>query len=48
MPANHTEVEKRLWEAADELRGNMDASDYKHVVLALIFLKYSSYASVAK
>ena len=31
-----------LWQMADALRGNMDASDYKHVVLGLIFLKYIS------
>jgi type I restriction enzyme M protein len=31
-----------LWQAADKLRGNMDAADYKHVVLGLIFLKYIS------
>jgi type I restriction enzyme M protein len=34
--------ESTLWQAADKLRGNMDASDYKHVVLGLIFLKYIS------
>jgi type I restriction enzyme M protein len=34
--------EQKLWRAADKLRGNMDASDYKHVVLGLIFLKYIS------
>jgi type I restriction enzyme M protein len=34
--------ENRLWEAADKLRGHMDASEYKHVVLGLIFLKYIS------
>ena len=34
--------EQKLWQAADKLRGNMDASDYKHVVLGLIFLKYIS------
>jgi len=34
--------EKRLWEAADALRGSMDAAEYKHVVLGLIFLKYIS------
>jgi hypothetical protein len=32
--------ETKLWLAADELRNNMDAAEYKHVVLALIFLKY--------
>ncbi len=34
--------EQKLWQAADKLRGNMDAADYKHVVLGLIFLKYIS------
>ena len=34
--------EDKLWEAADLLRGSMSASDYKHVVLGLIFLKYIS------
>jgi type I restriction enzyme M protein len=34
--------EAKMWEAADKLRSNMDASEYKHVVLGLIFLKYIS------
>lgn len=34
--------EKELWKAADRLRGNIDASEYKHVVLGLLFLKYVS------
>ncbi len=34
--------ESKLWEAADKLRSNMDAAEYKHVVLGLIFLKYIS------
>ena len=34
--------EAKLWLAADELRNNMDAAEYKHVVLGLIFLKYIS------
>lgn len=34
--------EKQIWDAADELRGSMDAAEYKHVVLGLIFLKYLS------
>jgi type I restriction enzyme M protein len=34
--------EEKIWGAADILRGNMDASEYKHVVLGLIFLKYIS------
>lgn len=35
-------LEKTLWTAADKLRSNMDAAEYKHVVLGLIFLKYIS------
>jgi len=34
--------EKQLWEAAEKLRGHMDAAEYKNVVLGLIFLKYIS------
>ncbi len=34
--------EQTLWQAADALRNNMDAAEYKHVVLGLIFLKYIS------
>jgi type I restriction enzyme M protein len=35
-------IEQHLWQAADKLRSNMDAAEYKHVVLGLIFLKYIS------
>ena len=35
-------VEKQLWKAADKLRKNIDAAEYKHIVLGLIFLKYIS------
>lgn len=34
--------EEKLWASADKMRNNMDASEYKHVVLGLIFLKYVS------
>ena len=34
--------EQKLWQTADKLRNNMDAAEYKHVVLGLIFLKYVS------
>ena len=34
--------EAELWRAADALRSNMDAAEYKHVVLGLVFLKYIS------
>jgi len=34
--------EEKLWQAADKMRGHMDAGEYKHVVLGLIFLKYIS------
>jgi len=36
------DFESQLWAAADKLRGHMDSSEYKHVVLGLIFLKYIS------
>jgi len=47
MAANNTSganlgFENELWRAADALRSNMDAAEYKHVVLGLIFLKYIS------
>ena len=35
-------LEQKLWKSADKLRKNMDAAEYKHVVLGLIFLKYMS------
>ena len=40
--------EKKLWDMADALRNNMDAAEYKHVVLGLIFLKYISDAFEAQ
>jgi type I restriction enzyme M protein len=41
---NHDDepLEKKLWKTADKLRKNMDAAEYKHIVLGLIFLKYIS------
>jgi len=36
--------EQTLFKAADKLRKNIDAAEYKHIVLGLIFLKYSSYS----
>lgn len=39
---DNKELEKTLWSAADKLRSNMDAAEYKHIVLGLIFLKYIS------
>ncbi len=43
LPENKiSPIEKKLWEAADKLRKNIDAAEYKHVVLGLIFLKYIS------
>lgn len=35
-------IEKQLWKAANKLRKNIDAAEYKHIVLGLIFLKYIS------
>jgi type I restriction enzyme M protein len=40
--------EAELFKAADKLRGNMEPSDYKHVALGLIFLKYISDAFEAR
>ena len=39
---NEEPLEKQLWKAADKLRKNIDAAEYKHVVLGLIFLRYIS------
>ncbi|MBK8262055.1 MAG: type I restriction-modification system subunit M [Nannocystis sp.] len=41
-------MESTLWQAADKLRNNMDAAEYKHVVLGLIFLKFISDAFEAE
>jgi len=45
MPANHSDLEKRLWDAADELRANskLKASEYSVPVLGLIFLRYADH-----
>ena len=45
-PAQEEKLEVKLWKAADKLRKNMDAAEYKHVVLGLIFLKYISDAFI--
>lgn len=34
-------IEENLWESANKLRGSVEPSEYKHVVLSLIFLKYA-------
>ncbi|NLK41983.1 MAG: SAM-dependent DNA methyltransferase, partial [Planctomycetes bacterium] len=44
----HLGFEDKLWAAADKMRGHMDASEYKHVALGLIFLKYISDTFQAK
>jgi hypothetical protein len=41
-PQKQEPLEKQLWKAADKLRKNIDAAEYKHIVLGLIFLKYIS------
>ena len=41
-PRDHPRHQKTLWAAADKLRANVDAAEYKHLVLGLIFLKYIS------
>jgi len=40
--SNEEPIEKQLWKTADKLRKNIDAAEYKHIVLGLIFLKYIS------
>jgi type I restriction enzyme M protein len=40
--SDNNKLEKTLWQTADKLRNKMDAAEYKHVVLGLIFLKYIS------
>jgi len=40
--SENNKIETTLWKTADKLRNNMDAAEYKHVVLGLIFLKYIS------
>ncbi|MBV6463366.1 MAG: hypothetical protein OKBPIBMD_00792 [Chlorobi bacterium] len=45
---DHLGFEAEMFKAADKLRGNMEPSDYKHVALGLIFLKYISDAFEAK
>ncbi len=42
------DIKKTLWAAADKLRANMDAAEYKHLVLGLIFLKYVSDTFIAR
>ena len=37
-----TDFKQTLWKTADSLRAQMDAAEYKHIVLGLIFLKYIS------
>ena len=48
MPIKKSELYSSLWQSCDELRGGMDASQYKDYVLVLLFLKYISdkYAGV--
>ena len=41
-------LKKTLWASADKLHANMDAAEYKHLVLGLIFVKYISDAFEAK
>jgi type I restriction enzyme M protein len=52
LPGNHNDIEKRLWDAADEMRANskLKASEYSLPVLGLIFLKYADhvFAKAAK
>ena len=45
-PTTEEPIEKQLWRSADKLRKNIDAAEYKHIVLGLVFLKYISDAFV--
>ena len=40
--SNTKTLEQTLWETADKMRGDVEAGEYKHVVLGLVFLKYVS------
>lgn len=42
MPIKKSELYSRLWQSCDELRGGMDASEYKNYILVLLFIKYVS------
>ncbi|MEC8996560.1 MAG: type I restriction-modification system subunit M N-terminal domain-containing protein, partial [Pseudomonadota bacterium] len=42
MVSNDSNFKQTLWKSADKLRDQMDAAEYKHIVLGLIFLKYIS------
>ena len=42
MASMNLGFEQSLWDMADKFRGNIESSEYKHVVLGLIFLKYIS------
>ena len=42
-PMMAKDLEKKLWEAADKMRGAVPVSSYKFIILGLIFLKYISY-----
>lgn len=42
------DLDKRLWSSADKLRSSLDAANYKHIVLGLIFLKYISDSFTAR
>lgn len=44
--ASTPRIEEVLWSTADQLRGHMDAAEYKHVVLGLVFLNYISDAFI--
>ncbi len=45
MPGNHTDIEKRLWDSADQLRANsgLKSSEYAMPVLGLIFLRFAEH-----
>ena len=42
MAIKKTQIYQSLWDACDELRGRMDASQYKNYILTLLFVKYAT------
>ena len=44
--SNDVDFKATLWKSADKLRNQMDAAEYKHIVLGLIFLKYISLKNI--
>ena len=48
LKKNQKSMEETLWDSANKMRGTVESSEYKHVVLGLIFLKHVSFSFEAK